>query len=45
MFSMDDDWLLVALVCAVPFVLFGLFEGVGMMRRRAARARASRSKG
>ena len=41
---MMDEWSIVIALCSAPFIAFGIFEGVGAMRSRQARARAKRSK-
>jgi hypothetical protein len=42
---LSDDWILVAALCATPFVIFGIFEFMAMMRRRRTEALARRPKG
>jgi hypothetical protein len=41
---LSKEWLWVAVICAVPFVAFGILEAVVIGRRRRAEAIARRSK-
>jgi hypothetical protein len=44
MFLLRNEWLLIALLFACPFVIFGLAEAVGLVRRRRQLAVAQRTK-
>jgi hypothetical protein len=41
---LSKEWLWVAVICAAPFVAFGLLEAIVIGRRRRAEAIARRSK-
>ena len=41
---LDNEWLLAAVICAVPFVAFGLIEVLVARRRKRYEALARRSK-
>ena len=42
---MQDEWIWAVALCALPFVVFGAIEFVGMLRRRRLKAIAQRPKG
>jgi hypothetical protein len=42
--SLNEEWIWAIALCALPFLVFGVLEAVGALRRRKMKAIAQRSK-